>query len=122
MDSTHNKANRQAQYTGPNRCYRYLAQLAYDATGFCLCTLRTIRQDNEPYITKDGCTTESIRVPYALRLRSESVQAWAGERKPEDRALADPNYEATPAADTALGPRFNRAGEEANRRPIPVSS
>jgi len=44
------------------------------------------------------------------------------QRKPEDRALADPNYEGTAAAHTALGPRFNRVGEEANRRPIPVSS
>jgi len=43
-------------------------------------------------------------------------------RKPEDRVLADPNYEGTAAADTALGPRFNRVGEKANRRPIPVSS
>ena len=44
------------------------------------------------------------------------------QRKLEDRALADPNYEGTAAADTALGPRFNRVGEKANRRPIPVSS
>ena len=36
--------------------------------------------------------------------------------------LADPNYEGTAAADTALGPRFNRVGEKANRRPIPVNS
>jgi hypothetical protein len=41
------------------------------------------------------------------------------QRKPEDRALADPNYEGTAAADAALGTRFNRAGEEASRRPIP---
>jgi hypothetical protein len=34
----------------------------------------------------------------------------------------DPNYEGTAAADTALGSRFNRVGEEATRRPIPVSS
>ena len=70
----------------------------------------------------DGCTGDQISAPYALRSRSESVRALAGERKPEDRALADPNYEGTAAADTALGPRFNRVGEKANRRPIPVSS
>jgi hypothetical protein len=44
------------------------------------------------------------------------------QRKPEDRPLADPNYEGTAAADTALGPRFNRADEEAKQRPISVSS
>lgn len=44
------------------------------------------------------------------------------QRKLEDRALADPNYEGTAAADVALGTRFNRAGEEANRKPIPVNS
>jgi hypothetical protein len=44
------------------------------------------------------------------------------QRKPEDRALADPNYEGKAAADTALGPGFNRVGEKANRRPIPVGS
>jgi len=44
------------------------------------------------------------------------------QRKPKDRALAAPNYEGTAAADTALSPRFNRAGEQANRRPIPVNS
>ncbi len=42
--------------------------------------------------------------------------------KTGDRALADPNYEGTATADAALGTRFNRAGEEANRRPIPVNS
>ena len=36
------------------------------------------------------------------------------QRKPEDRALTDPIYEETAAADTALGPRFNRAGEKAD--------
>ena len=30
-----------------------------------------------------------------------------------------PRDEGTAAADTALDPRFNRAGEEANRRPLP---
>ena len=39
-----------------------------------------------------------------------------------NRALADPNHEGTAAADAALGTRFNRAGAEANRKPIPVNS
>jgi hypothetical protein len=42
--------------------------------------------------------------------------------KAGDRPLADLNYEGTAAADTALGPRFNRAGEEAKQRPTSVSS
>ena len=52
----------------------------------------------------------------------EPVRACVGERKQKDRALGDPNYEGTAPADTALGPRFNRVGEKANRRPNPVSS
>ncbi len=70
----------------------------------------------------DRCTIETISAPYTLRYRMESVRALAGEPKPEHGALADPNYEGTAAADTALGPRFNRIGKDANRRPIRVSS
>jgi len=58
-------------------------------------------------------------------LTQDSVGISSGlgrQRKPEDRALADPNYEGTAAADTALGPGFNCVEEKANRRPIPVSS
>jgi len=64
---------------------------------------------NEPRLTNDGCHDHAISAPYALRHQSESVRAWAGERKPENWALADPNYEATAAADTALAAHASTA-------------
>ena len=88
--------------------------------------MRMIGQVNAPRITYDGCLNYNISAPYKLSTQSESVGIFLGlgraakarelgARRPELRGNGGCRHD-------TRSPRFNHAGEEANRRPIPVSS